>query len=153
MTIVIGAIAVFYFGVYDTAAGRCGRGDVSACAVVEAQTLRAIGQGIEATPQAAPVETPALTQEPVPSSYAPGLFELPADLCAGSWEPSPNETEWWCYLNSGEVGARLPNAPFQALLERASAVSTRADCTALFPDLFWYAEGDTGPAGSCRSHQ
>lgn len=31
------AVAVWYFGIYDTATGRCGRGDLGACFVVSSQ--------------------------------------------------------------------------------------------------------------------
>jgi hypothetical protein len=53
--IVIIAIAVFYFGFYDTAAQRCSRGDLSACVVHEAQQ-----------PVYVPAPQPAVIATPTP---------------------------------------------------------------------------------------
>jgi hypothetical protein len=53
--IVIIAIAVFYFGFYDTAGQRCTRGDLSACAVYEVQ-------------HPAPVPAPEPTPTPAPAA-------------------------------------------------------------------------------------
>lgn len=40
IVLVVGAGAAWYFLIYDTAAGRCNRGDLGACIVWEAQQQR-----------------------------------------------------------------------------------------------------------------
>ena len=37
IVVVVIAVAVWFFAVYDTAAGRCSRGDLGACTVLELQ--------------------------------------------------------------------------------------------------------------------
>lgn len=83
LALVLVGIAVFYFGVYDTAAGRCNRGDLSACVVAVAQ---------QPQPLPAPTSTPApQTPAPPPTSapvrsYARFLEDVAAGRVAyASW--------------------------------------------------------------------
>ena len=151
LVVVIGAIAAFYFGVYDTARGRCSRGDFGACAVIPIQAIAPRTPAPTPTPTSRPnpVPTPAPTPDPV---YGP----TPAAGCPGTWEPGPDGADWRCYAATGdEVDGvpRVPNLIFQAMLNAAAGVTTHVDCVNRFPALNWYADSDTGPAGSCRSHQ
>jgi hypothetical protein len=83
-----------------------------------------------------------------------GPFDPPAEPCIEQWDFHSAYGEWWCWTTDyAKVVDRVVNQPYREMLEDALSVTTREECEARFPRLFWYGEREVGPPGTCRGHQ
>jgi hypothetical protein len=97
---VVGVIGlIWYFGYYDTAAGKCNRGDISACIVVAAQ--QAAAQASAAASQSAAQASAAASQSAVAASASASaqeqrenerkrLYAAMLSGCTVVWDPNHN---------------------------------------------------------------